>query len=309
MNPKQLKRIAIALVVLLFFWGMSEILGGKRDDTEVGVVLPALDASEFDGVTFATDSGTTVLTRTVDNSWMVNGFETDQGALDELFEAVGESVELELVATSALVHERMGVDSVSGIRVSFVRGNETVAAAIFGKSGSEYGSRYARSAAANFVYLYTGALANLVTRPVSGWRDKRIIDISADSVFRVTVERSGEQYSLVRTGAEWQFETGSPADSGAMHRMLGRFQTLDASSFPEEAQLDSIDFDPPDRQVTLFNSSGDTLISLMFDSTNAAYWVQQASGGYIYRILAWQADQMVPADSTVRAGAEGTGNE
>ncbi|UCG86375.1 MAG: DUF4340 domain-containing protein [Gemmatimonadota bacterium] len=303
MNPKQLKRIAIALVVVLFFWGMSEILGGRHDDTEIGFVLPALQASEVDSVIFATGTAATVLARAVDNTWTVNGYEMNPDAVTELFQAVSDSVEVELVATSAVVHERMGLDSASGIRVDFIRDGQSVAAVIFGNTGRGYGSRYVRRATSDFVFLYKGALANLVARSVDTWRDKRILDISPDSIARVAVERGGEDYSLVREGGEWRFGTGAPADSGAVHRMLERYQALYATGFPSDAQLDSVDFNPPDRQVTLFSSLGDTLGSVMFDSTNAGYWVQRASGGYIYKIAKWSGDQMSPADSTLRPSA------
>ncbi len=304
MNPKQLKVIAIALVVVLVFWGVSEILGGRRNDTEIGFVLPALQANDVDSVIFATDSATTALTREVDNTWTVNGFEADAEAVNDLFEAVRDSVEAELVATSAVVHERMGVDSATGIRVSFIQGGEPVAAVIFGNSGRAYGSRYVRRAGSNFVFNYKGELASMVARPVDSWRNKRILDISPDSVAQVTVQRGPEEYLLMRVGSEWRFGTGSSADSAAVHRMLSRYQAMDATGFASDAQADSVDFEPPDRQVTLLNSLGDTLASVMFDSTNAGYWVQRRSGGYIYRVVTWRVDQMVPADSTLRPSDE-----
>jgi hypothetical protein len=230
----------------------------------------------------------------------VNGFEADQDAVNELFEAVSDSVEGELVATSAVVHGRMGLDSASGIRVSFIRDDQPLAAVVFGNTGRGYPSRYVRRDGSNFVFNYEGELANLVARPADAWRNKRILDVSPDSVARVTVQRGAEGYSLMREGSEWRFGTGAPADSAAVQRMLLRYRTLDATGFASNAQADSIDFDPPDRRVTLFNLRGDTLASVMFDSTNAGYWVQQASGGHIYRIVAWRADQMMPADSTLR---------
>jgi hypothetical protein len=306
MTPKHLKRIAVALVVVVLFWGMSEILGGRRNDTEIGFVLPALQASDVDSVIFATGSTATVLARAGDNTWTVNGFETNPDAVNELFDAVRDTVEAELVATSAVVHERMGVDSATGVHVNFMRDGQPLAAVIFGKTGSGYGSRYVRRAGSSLVFEYKGRLANLVTRPVDTWRNKRIVDLSSDSIARVTVQRHADQYSLLRDGSEWRFESGATADSGAVSRMLSRYQPLDATGFASDAQIDSVDLDPPDRRVTLFDSLGDTLVSLVFDSTNAGYWLRRASGGYIYRIATWHADQLTPADSTLRAsGQEG----
>jgi len=309
MNPKQLTRVVFALVIVLFLWGMAEILGGDRNDTETGVILPALDSNEIDLVVFETGSTKVEIARS-DSSWTVNGFPVSRDALDELFAAVADSAEIELAATSAVVHERMGVDSVSGIRVNFTGSGQPVATVIFGNSGREAGSRYVRRDGSNFVYVFTGPLTRLLTRPVDQWRDRLIMDISPDSVARVVVERGGVRYSLFRDGSQWRFGSGSPADTSAVNRLVQWYQTLDATGFATEAQVaDSVDFDPPDRRVTLLGSRGDTLTSLLFDSTASAYFVQEASGGYVYRIVQWRADQMAPADSTLTPGTEGEGND
>jgi hypothetical protein len=307
MNPKQLKRIAVALVIVLFFWGMSEILGGDVNDTETGVVLPVLDSSEINLVVFETDSTKVEITRSGD-SWTVNGFPLSQDELHALFAAVADSAIVELVATSAVVHQRMGVDSVSGIRVNFTGGGEPIATVFFGNSGRGPGSRYVRRDGSNFVYTYTGPLTRLVARPVDQWRDRQIVDISPDSVARVVVEMGGTRYSLFREGIQWRFGSGSPADSSAVNRLVQWYQALDATGFASEAQVaDTVDFDPPDRRVTLLGARGDTLTSLVFDSTASGYFVQEASGGYVYRIVQWRADQMAPADSTLRIAAGGEG--
>ena len=309
MNPKQLKRIVFALAVVLFLWGMSEILGGDPNDTETAVVLPALDSSEIDLVVFETSTTRVEIARS-GNSWSVNGFPLSADALDELFAAVADSAAIELVATSAVVHERMGVDSVSGVRVSFVRSGELIANVLFGNPGRESGSRYVRRDGSNFVYAFAGPLSQLVTRPVDQWRDRQIMDISPDSVTRVVVERGSNRYSLFRDGSQWRFGSGSPADSGAVSTFIKWYQTLDATGFATEAQVaDTVDFNPPDRRITLLGARGDTLTSLVFDSTASAYYVREASGGYVYRIVQWRADQMVPADSTLLPAVGGEGGD
>lgn len=299
MNPKQLKRIAIALVVILVLWGLAEILGGRPDDTELSLVLPVLQETDLDSMVIEAEADTTVLSRDGD-TWIVNGFETSRDAMDELFAALGDSTESELAATSPLVHQRMGVDSAGGIRLTFFSEGSAVASVIFGKSGRTYDSRYVRRDDGAFVYLYEGDLVRMVDRKPNDWRDKRIVDVNPDSVHRVLARRASDQYTLRRQGDQWIFDTGETADSAAIHRMLQQYQTLDATGFPTGAQLDSVDLESPDREVTLFGSGGDTLAALLFDSTNVAYWVQKATGGYVYRILSWRADQMVPADSTLK---------
>jgi len=50
MSAKQLAQIAVALVVLLFLWGLVEILGTGSDTTAARFDLPKLTAADVDTV-------------------------------------------------------------------------------------------------------------------------------------------------------------------------------------------------------------------------------------------------------------------
>jgi hypothetical protein len=298
MNPKQLKRVAVLLVVVLFFWGMAEIMGGGRDDAETAFVIPALEPTDVDTVIFASPSDTVVLARS-GGDWTVNGFEASYSELDSFFGALSDSSDAELVSTGATVHERMEVDAASATRIRFVDGATTVADVLVGKSGRRYNSRYVRLDGSDLVYLYVGDVSRFVTRKTDDWRNKRILDLQPDVIQLVAVKRGDERYSLVRDGAAWRFSTGVPVDSANVGRLLSQYSALDASGFADSAQADSADFTAPDRSVTIVGQPGDTLAALVFDSTASAFWMRHASGGTIYRILQWKANQMVPAESTL----------
>jgi hypothetical protein len=300
MNPKQLKRVFTVLVIVVVLWILAEILGGGHDDMETAFVLPALTMPEVDVVTIVRPSGTNTLTRTGD-TWTVNGFAAAQGQVEDIFEGLSESVEAELVATGSTVHGRMGVDSAQGIFVTFEGGGEELASVVFGKRGSAYNTRYVRLEGQDYVYQFTGQLAGAVDRSETDWRDKDILSIEPDSVGRVVAQRSEGSYTLNRGEDGWLIGRSGATDSAAVHRMLNQYTSLQASGFASEAQVDSADFSPPDRTVTLFGLEGDTLASFAFDSTASAYWLKVESDSVIYRILQWKANQMIPVDSTLRA--------
>ena len=304
MNPKQLKRVVVLLVVVLFFWVMAEILGRGRDDSETAFVLPALEVTDVDTVTIMSPSDTVVLARS-GGDWTVNGFEASSSELESLFGALRDSSDAGLVSTGATVHERMEVDAESATRMRFVDGGSTLADVLFGKSGRRYNSRYVRQEGSDLVYLYVGEVSRFVSRRVDDWRDKRILDLQQDMIQLVTVQRGDERYTLVRDGTTWRLSTGVSADSAGVSRMLTQYSALDATGFADSAQADSADFSEPNRSVTIVGQPGDTLAALVFDSTAAAFWVRRASGGTIYRILQWKANQMVPAESTLVAAAGG----
>ena len=133
-----------------------------------------------------------------------------------------------------------------------------------------------------------------------------MVSIEPDSIGRVVARRSEGDYTLNRSDGGWLIDRGGATDSAAVHRMLNQYNSLQASGFATETQVDSTDFTRPDRTVTLYGLEGETLASLAFDSTNAAYWVRVESDSIIYRILQWKANQMIPVDSTLRAD-EGEG--
>lgn len=299
MNSAQFKRIVVVFVVVLLLWGTLEIVGKARAERETASLLPAIERNDLDLVRIERESDTIELRLSAD-TWTVNGYAASSDAVQELFDAVLEPVDGELIATGAGVHVRMGVDSVSGKRLEFRRGEQLVAAVIFGKRGRGFNTSYVRPVGELSVYQYKGRLTSLVDRRIEDWRDKVIVQVEADSVGRVAARRGRERFSLQRVDDGWRLNSTEEADSGAVARMLQRYGSVTASGFPTEAQADSVDFRRPDRAITLLGLTGDTLAALLLDSTQAGFWVRHASGGTVYKILQWTADQLVPADSTLR---------
>ncbi len=304
MNAAQFKRIVVAFVVVLLLWGTLEIVGKARDEREMASLLPAIERNDLDLVRIERESDTVELRLSAD-TWTVNGYAASTDAVQQLFDAIREPVDGELIATGAGVHVRMGVDSVTGKRLEFRSGEQLVAAVIFGKRGRGFNTSYVRPVDELSVYQYQGRLTSLVDRRIEDWRDKVIVQVEADSVGRVAAwrgrGRGRESFSLERVDDGWRLNSTDEADSGAVARMLQRYGSVTASGFPTEAQADSVDFRRPDRAITLLGLTGDTLAALLLDSTQAGFWVRHASGGPVYKILQWMADQLVPADSTLRA--------
>ena len=304
MNTAQLKRIVVVFVVVLLLWGTLEIVGKARDERETVSLLPAIERNDLDLVRIERESDTVELRLSAD-SWTVNGYAASSDAVRELFDAVLEPVDGELIATGAGVHVRMGVDSVTGKRLEFRSGEQLVAGVIFGKRGRGFNTSYVRPVDELSVYQYNGRLTSLVDRRIEDWRDKVIVQVEADSVGRVAVRRGRERFSVERVDGGWRLNSTEEADSAAVARMLERYGSVTASGFPTEAQADSVDFRRPDRAITLLGLTGDTLAALLLDSTQAGFWVRHASGGTVYKILQWAADQLVPADSTLTRAVPG----
>ncbi len=302
MTPRQLLHIGVALAAALFLWGLVTIIGGGGDTIEERELLPALTAAEVDTLEIASAADTVRLTRGAGDEWSVNGYPASPDAVDELFQAVADPLRGALAARSWSSHARMGVDSAGGKRLRVVREDRAVAELVVGNRGRQSRSVFVREVGDDLVYLVRGPLATLVGRSVTDWRDKRIVAVDAAQVEFIAVDRGRSRYALVRADSVWTFADGADADSAAVARLLREYGTVSAqgSAFASPAQADSADFRGPDRRLTLVGAGGDTLAALVFDSTDAGYWVRHAAGQTVYWLYGWKVDDLMPHDSTLR---------
>jgi hypothetical protein len=302
MTAKQLARIAMMLVALLLLWGGASLARrGSRGPSESDrFVLPPIASDSADSVIIARPADTTRLVRRDSATWMVNGHPAAQSAIQELFSALADTARrTELVAGRSASHSALGVDSAKGARVRIVRGDSTVADLVQGNRGPGVDGGYFRAAGDSAVYLVGGNLAQVLERSSDEWRDRRIAGVAADSVARIEVSRGRRSYSVRRDGAGWALESG-PADSAAMAALLADYRQVEAAGFATKAQADSARFSRPDRKAALLRADGTSLVTLAFDSMANGFWVKAGEDSTVYRVDAWFADRLTPADSTLR---------
>ncbi len=300
MSAKQLLRIAVALALLLFLWGLAEILGRRGDTTTARFDLPKLNAADVDTVKIFRPTDTLVVIKTGVDAWSVDGFRASGQAVSDLFTALKDSGPAELVAQSATSHPQLGVDSATGKRVEFLKGDTALLSLVVGGHGPGFEGIYVRRPGENNVYLIRANLGNPVERQLEDWRDKQIVAVSPDSVREIRVQRGKGSYALRFAEGGWQFTSGVKADSGAVRRMLEQYRDFLGGGFPTKAQEDSLDFRRPNRRIMLGGKSA-PLADLAFDSTATWWWVRKADGGTVYRLESWRMDQLFPADSTLKA--------
>jgi hypothetical protein len=297
-TTRQLRQVAVALVVLVFLWGLAEVLTKGSDKLDGDFVLPAVKATDVDTVRLARPADTILLARRDSVTWTVNGFDASGDAVNQLFDALAKATVAELAAQSTASHNRMGVDSAKGKRLTFRRGADTVDQLIVGERGPGYTGAYMRRPGSDDVYLVRGELPTVADKMLEDWRDKRIVSIEPDSVTEVRVERRRGGYTLRRADGGWRIDAAA-ADSSAVRRMLDQWRNLQAAGFATREQEDSTDFRRPDRTVTLLGKQG-PLLELALDSAAYWWWARKSTGAYVYRIESWRMDQLMPADSTLR---------
>jgi len=302
MTATHLKRIAGLVVILLALWGIARLLHHAGDHPETAFRIPVVSADSADTIIAAAGRETVTVVRTGPGRWTANGFGAAPGAITEFFSAFATAGAPELVAQSPTSFARLGVDSAGAHRIRVARGGKTLVDLFVSDHGPDYQSAFLRRPGDSAVYAVGGGFAAIGRRHLEDWRDRSIVAVAPDSVREIALERGAHRTVLTRRAHGWQFASGAPADSGAVRALLEHWRSVTAAGFPTAAELDSTFRHRAIRRATLRSVTG-VLAALEFDSTSGSFWVRPAEGGgrdRVYRLASWDADQLVPADSTFK---------
>lgn len=297
MSPRNLIRVVAALAVLLVLWGVFTLFRGRLSETSAQLPLPAVTAADVDRIEIL-GVDTLRLERAAD-AWTVNGVAADPAEVRKLLDALADTVATsELVARTTGSHATLGVDS-AGRRLVLRKGSEVLLDLVVGDRATGFASVYARLPDENEVYRVRGPLGGLVDRGVDAWRSRRIAGIPPDDVGRIVIHRDGAETALVREGDGW-LVGGAPADSGAVRRLLGALRDIAAIGFATPAEMDSLDFERPDRRLTVLSRGADTLLDLLVDSVAAGFRVRTSARPDVYQLDFWRVNELTPAPGTLR---------
>jgi hypothetical protein len=302
MTPRNLVRLAVALGLLLILWGAVAVASRRGRDVVPQLLLPKVAAADVDTVSFSGARDTVVLAKVRPGVWHVNGHPADEHLITELLTSLGDTGATgELVAESPTSYSQLGVDSASGRRVRIGIHGKTVLDVVAGKPGVVYGTGYLRPPADSAVYLIRSALPGVAGRRADQWRDPRIAAVPADSVGKVEIQRGAKRFTLARRGGRWTLQPGGPADSMAVQNLLRALADIRAAGFAAPAQADSLKFSPAARRLRVLGPGGAVRLSLVFDSTAAGVWTRADTGGTVWRLERYAADELTPADSALAA--------
>lgn len=301
MSLTRLKHVAIALAVVIFLWGLAEVIRGDMEEVGDEFVFPQLPTDEVDRVDIDGPRDTVRLVKRDSAAWTVNGHRAAVAGVREfLAQLTDPSGRGELVARNVATHARMEVDTASARRVRIQAGDETLYELLVGKRGQHYQTFYVRRPGEDEVYMLRSGLVGFVDRDVDEWRDRKVSDVPPDSVHTVEITRARNGYAVSREDDGWRVGDHA-ADSASVARMLREFDNLAAAGFPTPEEEGAIDFTPPDRRAVVRDAAGGVLVDLAFDSTDAGFWVRRRGDDQIYRLDTFRVDRLTPTDSALRA--------
>ncbi len=302
MSASTLKKLVLALVVVVLLWGGVSVLSGKGGPKaptgEIAGVLDGLTQSAVVAVHMARPGDTLALVRDGD-AWRVNGWDADSAAVAGFFTTLADTHIGELVATNPANHARMGVSEDSAWTVVFHVGGASRTLLVGGR-GPRYGTAYVRMPGQDAVYLAEGDLRARMDRSLAEWRRKRLAAVDTGAVARIEVERGDAPYAVVRADSSWTLEGGAKADSSAVSAMLTALADLRADGFA--AAGDSVAGLAQEVALRALSASGDTLAALTFGEGSGTRWVRARGDSIVYTMSAWRLDRLAPTRDKVVPG-------
>jgi hypothetical protein len=301
MSGLQLRRLAIAVVVLLALWGMSALFAHRSDQVRGSLVLPVLTPTLTDTIVIIHGRDTVRLAQVAPGVWTANGFPAAPGKGSELLKAIGDTSPRDIASVSASSLQRVGLDSAAWIlRVGPAQTPRLTL--LIGNPGEEYGTAFVRLPRSDTAYLWRGTMPSLVRRVPDIWRDHHIASVAPDSIQSIEIGLHGKRFAVERQGKSWSVG-GQKADSTKVRVLLAQFRTLDSQGFGGPHTADSLRRAHPrgQRTVTVRGKGSKPLLALTLDSASGSFWGTKSGDSTVYRLDNWQVIQLTPAADSLRA--------
>jgi len=305
MSQRTLVRLLVAAAVLSFIWVLVSFLsrpgGGDTGSTGMTAFFDGIDPDRVDAIRIEGATGAIRLER-VTGGWTVNGMRADSALVASFLDAMASAHVGSLVAHNPDNHARMGVSADSTTTVT-LEADQQSSTVLLGKSGSGFGTVFARLPDEDDVYQIDGNIRSPATRTVEAWRNKLLASVDTASVARLRIGRNGGEYVVARTDSSWTLDGQAAADAPTVRNILAELADFRATGFLADA--DSVAMLPAERWVTALNAAGDTLAALTLGAgaDTGDRWARARGDDVLYRVQSWRVDRLAPARTAVTAGS------
>lgn len=294
----------LLLAVLLVLGAVAVFVQGpaRRDrPPDKAALLPGLQAKEVQIVRLGKDAGAVVLTR--DGArWVVGAerFPADAAAVEKLLAGLAEIKGASAVSTNPAKQAGYEVDEEKGLPLRLeAAGGKPVAELIIGKGGPDFTSCYLRRRGEDKVFLAAMDLRGVVSRPVSGWRDRAIVPFARDEITAVQVRIGGATLALARTAKDgtWQVN-GRAAARESVEGHVDLIAGLRAVDFAAPAEEARAGFDWPVAVIALEAGTKKAVLTLGAKKEGASQsYLRRDGSPAIFLVSQYVAEALLKKDT------------
>lgn len=304
MSDRILKILLAVLAVLALGWVGARFVSGRGRPPESAAFDLASTASlDLDSVVIT--SATDTIRLIAGDGWTVNGYEAVGAAGESLTRALENARVGQLASRNPANHDRLSVSETTGRRLTFYAdGSERLSLFIGGKRTFEQG--YVRRAGDDEVYVIRGSLLNLADRSASEWRNKEILSVERDDIWRVEYAYTDAEFALQRDTAGWRLEPAEAvADEGAVSSLLGQLSSLRALGFVADSVVDTLTWEPGAGRVRVSGPGDATLGELEFyRREDTGYYVRRAGAPVVYTLSSYTGEQILQDEEALSISEE-----
>ncbi|MDX1395103.1 MAG: DUF4340 domain-containing protein [Gemmatimonadota bacterium] len=303
MNPKHVKLIAILLgiAVLLYLPRLlSDTEGRGSLEVDDGFAVPLSGTVTRVDIVLLADGDTIRLERGPEE-WTVDGLRIDMSKIETLLPVLTDLSSSILVARNPENHDDLGVSETTGRRIDIYTGEDDPASFHLGNRDLGAGGYFVRMGGADEVFRLGGSAGGYLSRDRDGWRQRVIARVDTAAVRDLVIRREDGEVVVQRGDDGWVAD-GAPADSAAVHGMLGLLPSLSVTSFPTDDEAAAADFSTPDAELDVFAEAGgdvtgrELALGLRFlqDEEAGDWLVQLVDGEEVYRLAAFTVRRLLP---------------
>jgi Domain of unknown function (DUF4340) len=296
-------RLVVAVVVLGALLGLTLFLFNQRAAEDSGptvvatVKLPALKKEDLDALEVTVPGKPKVKLTKQGDKWGLTepvAAAADQSAVTA---ALDKLAELEVVGTAATKsenHATLEIDDAKAVRVTASKGGKPLLDLLIG--GYRSGNTMARKHGEAVVATVKGSIKYAFDKDVRDWRDRSIVEVSADDITQITFENAGGVFKLVQEAGAWKQAPGEPAipgfDPEQVKAIVASAASMNASDFAEAAPAGP---EAPLGSVAMsVGTPGQRIVLRVGPKKGDDYLVVREGQAPVYLVSAFVAERLLP---------------
>jgi len=242
-----------------------------------------LDSAQVNRIEFG-KFGTKLIFQKTNQQWYMlepDSFRADNNTIGQLLSVFSHLEVGEKISSNREKQFVFQVDTLTGTRLDFFRGENQLASVVIGKMSSDRLHAYLRKTNSDDVYLVRRHFIRMVKRKIDQWRDRGIFTFDPKHLREIKLSRGKEEFKLTREDTLWQlslypYQESFQADSKKTEDYLRTLADMKADEFARKPEIEEIDFKKPQfmLKLTFLDGHEETLFATQKRKEDNRYFVK-----------------------------------
>ena len=234
-----------------------------------------------------------------DDEWRIGIHKAFDLRLTSLWSIAELLPQSQLVAEEPAHHERLGVDELNAVRVSFYKGESPVEELLVGLWSPQAGLAYVRRPVDDATFSMPVNLPAIFEANANAWRNPVVLELQPEEINNVTLMYPDTRVALERGEAGWAVVTPEgrdDADPASVQALLQLFAPLLTDDFPTDREARDVSFAEPDAAIEIISTGDRPFVVVSFVARDEeSYYVKVSDENTVYLFSRALADELLKA--------------